>query len=67
MVKVRFTSLAVVAFCASVWTLAAAGGYRVTHEGRPGLRHAIVKRVALSIRKVRHLTRAIPATQLSLG
>lgn len=42
-----------------MWGLSAAGAYRLSHHGEPGLRHAIVKRVEIGLQEVRHLKRRV--------
>lgn len=37
----NWRAIAALSFCAAVWTLAADGTYRVTHDNGHGLRHVV--------------------------
>ena len=39
--KPNWHAIAVLLFCAGVWTLAADGTYRATHDNGHGIRHAV--------------------------
>jgi hypothetical protein len=55
MVRLNWPILGALAFTCVAWALIADGGYRLTHDGRPGLRHAVYARAKLIVHEAKRL------------
>jgi len=55
MVRLNWPVLGALAFTAVAWAFIAEGGYRLTHDGRPGLRHAVYARARVLVHEVKSL------------